>query len=87
MTDEYVLKGINAKYALNGISDETCQADDAGVAALERAAALARDYHPLPEFTDALLGLIAKAAIGLIGGPISDQHELLLTIAKLARRK
>lgn len=60
--------------------------EDNGVTKLERAAALARDYAPLPEFTDALLALIAKAAIGLVGGPISDQAELLDTIAKLARR-
>lgn len=60
--------------------------DDSGVEALERATAQARDYAPLPEFTDALLGLMAKAITGVIGGPISDQAELLAVIAKLARR-
>jgi hypothetical protein len=59
---------------------------DNGVQTLERAALTARDYSPLPEFTDALICLIGKAAIGLISGPISDQAELLATIATLARR-
>jgi hypothetical protein len=61
-------------------------AHDAGVTKLELAAQTARDFAPLPEFTDALLALLGKAAIGLVSGPISDQSELLLTIAKLARR-
>lgn len=60
--------------------------DDTGVEALERAAAMARDYAPLPEFTDAMLGLIAKVAMGLVGGPISDQSETLAMLAKLTKR-
>ena len=59
---------------------------DAGVTKLERAAQTARDYAPLPEFTDALMGLIAQAVIGLISGPIDKQADLLSNIAKLARR-
>lgn len=62
-------------------------AHDTGVTKLEQAALTAREYAPLPEFTDALICLIGKAAIGLVSGPISDQAELLMTIAKLARRE
>jgi predicted TIM-barrel enzyme len=60
--------------------------DDSGVTALERAVAQARDYSPLPEFTDAACGMLAKIITGIVGGPISDQADALLMLSRMLRR-
>lgn len=86
--NKYLTHGIEEDYADNSITRKYAGSDIAdGVAIFEHAARTARDYSPLPEFTDALIGLMGKAALGLVGGPISDQAELLAVIAKLARRR
>ena len=57
-----------------------------GVPQLERAALVARQFHPLPDHADAIIGALALAIIQIINSSPDDQAENLAQIARLARR-
>ena len=57
-----------------------------GIALLERAAHVARQYGELPERTDALMGVIGLVAIQIMKSSPDDHAELLEQIARAARK-
>jgi hypothetical protein len=56
-----------------------------GVSLLERAADVAREFAPLPDRIDGVLGELALIAIAVINRGPADVAERLEVLAKMAR--